>query len=90
MFFAMSTGQLKPVLGAWCARWPWLWAVLVAGSALVLGACGWWNLTTRTPPLAESRKAPSFTLPDQSGKSVALDQLLEHGPAVVVFYRGHW
>ena len=90
MFFAMSTGQLKPVLGAWCARWPWLWAVLVAGSALVLGACGWWNLTTRTPPLVESRKAPSFTLPDENGQSVSLAELLEHGPAVVVFYRGHW
>jgi hypothetical protein len=65
-------------------------AVVLAGGALVLAACGWWNLTTRTPPLVESRKAPSFTLPDQGRKSVSLDQLLEHGPAVVVFYRGHW
>ena len=35
-------------------------------------------------------KAPSFTLPDASGKSVALAELLKNGPAIVVFYRGGW
>ena len=33
--------------------------------------------------------APDFTLPDASGRPVALDQLLERNEAVViVFYRG--
>jgi peroxiredoxin len=31
-----------------------------------------------------------FTLSDATGSSVTLDQLLESGPAVIVFYRGGW
>src|SRR5271163_2178109 len=33
---------------------------------------------------------PSFTLSDASGSPVSLDQLVEAGPAVIVFYRGGW
>lgn len=32
----------------------------------------------------------SFTLDDASGVPVSLDQILEAGPAVIVFYRGGW
>jgi peroxiredoxin len=32
----------------------------------------------------------SFTLNDASGEQVELDQLLETGPVVIVFYRGGW
>jgi peroxiredoxin len=32
----------------------------------------------------------SFTLSDASGSSVSLEQILETGPAVIVFYRGGW
>ena len=31
-----------------------------------------------------------FTLHDATGTSVSLDQLVESGPAVIVFYRGGW
>ncbi len=31
-----------------------------------------------------------FSLGDATGHAVSLDQLIEHGPAVVVFYRGGW
>jgi thiol-disulfide isomerase/thioredoxin len=31
-----------------------------------------------------------FTLPDATGAAVSLDQLVESGPAVIVFYRGGW
>jgi peroxiredoxin len=31
-----------------------------------------------------------FTLEDATGKAVSLDQLVESGPAVIVFYRGGW
>jgi peroxiredoxin len=31
-----------------------------------------------------------FTLDDATGASVSLDELLENGPAVIVFYRGGW
>ena len=32
--------------------------------------------------------APKFSLPDAHGTPVALDDLLAHGPVVVVFLRG--
>ena len=31
-----------------------------------------------------------FTLDDATGKLISLDQILESGPAVIVFYRGGW
>jgi peroxiredoxin len=33
---------------------------------------------------------PDFILPDQDGRLVRLGELLERGPAVVSFNRGHW
>lgn len=33
---------------------------------------------------------PGFTLPDDSGHLVSLDELLERGPVIVAFHRGHW
>ncbi len=35
-------------------------------------------------------RAPGLSLPDAKGKQVSLNQLLEQGPVVVVFYRGGW
>lgn len=35
-------------------------------------------------------KAPSFTLPNQQGTLVSLDNLLAKGPVIVTFYRGSW
>jgi peroxiredoxin len=31
-----------------------------------------------------------FTLDDATGAPVSLDEIIEHGPAVIVFYRGGW
>ena len=33
---------------------------------------------------------PEFVLPDQTGRLVTLSGILEQGPAVVAFHRGHW
>ena len=33
---------------------------------------------------------PSFVLPDESGRLVSLENLLEKGPVAVTFHRGHW
>lgn len=33
---------------------------------------------------------PSFVLPDERGRLVTLPSLLEQGPVVVIFFRGHW
>jgi peroxiredoxin len=34
--------------------------------------------------------APNFTLPDVTGKSIVLSDLLRTGPVVLTFYRGGW
>ncbi len=33
---------------------------------------------------------PPFVMPDETGRLVALKDLLVHGPAVITFHRGHW
>jgi peroxiredoxin len=33
---------------------------------------------------------PSFVLPDESGRLVALPSLIERGPLAAMFFRGHW
>jgi peroxiredoxin len=33
---------------------------------------------------------PSFVLPDHEGRLVSLEEILERGPAVIAFHRGHW
>jgi peroxiredoxin len=33
---------------------------------------------------------PSFVLPDESGRLIALPSLVERGPVAVMFFRGHW
>ena len=35
-------------------------------------------------------RMPSFLMPDETGRLVALGELLERGPAIVAFHRGHW
>lgn len=39
---------------------------------------------------AVGQPMPGFLLPDQTGRLIALDTLLENGPAVISFNRGHW
>jgi AhpC/TSA family protein len=45
-------------------------------------------LSAQAPRIGQ--KAPEFTLPDQSGKQIALTDLLSPNGAVLIFYRGHW
>jgi peroxiredoxin len=33
---------------------------------------------------------PPFMLPDETGRLVSLQSLISKGPAIVMFYRGHW
>lgn len=40
--------------------------------------------------VGEGDKAPSFELPDQDGNTVSSAALLEKGPLVLTFFRGHW
>jgi len=41
-------------------------------------------------PLKVGAKAPAFALPNGSGDIIRSDGLLQHGPLVVLFYRGKW
>ena len=36
------------------------------------------------------QKATPFKLPDQTGKTVSLTELISPNGAVLIFYRGHW
>ena len=38
----------------------------------------------------EDDAMPAFQLPDETGRLVALDDLLAKGPLVITFARGHW
>lgn len=33
---------------------------------------------------------PGFVMPDQDGNLVSLDDILDRGPAILAFHRGHW
>jgi len=35
-------------------------------------------------------KAPEFSLRDQNEEMVSLQGMLDRGPVLLVFYRGHW
>ena len=44
--------------------------------------------TAGTPVVG--KPVPSFILPDQNGQTVSLEEAHADGPALLVFYRGHW
>ncbi len=46
------------------------------------------DYAARAPKVGE--EAPDFTLKDQLGREVSLAGELEHGPVVLLFYRGEW
>ncbi len=73
-------------------------ALLALASTL---ACGNWRLQTegvggsgaiQEPAEQGARElAPDFSLPNDDGTFVSLEELLARGrPAVLIFYRGHW
>lgn len=40
--------------------------------------------------IKQGQKAPDFSLPNATGETVQLSQLLENGPVVLTWYRGGW
>lgn len=40
--------------------------------------------------LRVGERAPAFRLPDSAGRLIELESQLASGPAVLLFYRGHW
>jgi len=61
----------------------------VIAAALGLGAPGCRLRTEQAPPAVEAR-APDFSVRAHDGRTVTLGDLLAKGPAILVFYRGHW
>jgi len=66
----------------------------VALLAFVFFAYGTFYLVRQLPASAAAprvgQKAPNFTLPDQSGRPVALVDLISDKGALLIFYRGYW
>jgi hypothetical protein len=48
------------------------------------------RLRTEHAPVTAQARAPEFSLTAHDGRTVTLAELVAHGPAIVVFYRGHW
>jgi cytochrome oxidase Cu insertion factor (SCO1/SenC/PrrC family) len=65
-------------------------ALLAALAVAALAAGTGCRLQSSAPAKAVTEQAPSFSLPDHNGQSVSLSALRERGPAILVFYRGHW
>lgn len=64
-------------------------AVATAMTALAMVAPGC-RLETESAPAAADASAPEFSLASHDGRMVSLDELVARGPAILVFYRGHW
>lgn len=60
--------------------------LLLVGS-LAMAAC---RLRSHASGPAVRQRAPALALPDTNGRIVTSTELLARGPAVLVFYRGHW
>jgi len=74
-------------------RWP-AWLAL-AFSSLLLVAGAWFNFVVARVPdtptaLRVGERPPDFTLPDATGRPVALADYRGKKPVVLVFYRGYW
>lgn len=65
-------------------------ASALASAALVLATATGCRLETAEAPVPAQALAPELSLLAHDGRTVTLDQLLARGPAVLVFYRGHW
>ena len=83
------SGSLNAALDAFkaaCAReWPPDAFALVNQSLADLAQTG-----MQQTALKAGDTAPGFSLPDQAGRLVHSQELLAHGPLVLVFYRGMW
>jgi hypothetical protein len=74
-------------------RW-YAWLALGL-SALLLVAGAWTNFVVARIPVTPTalrvgERPPDFTLPDASGRPVALADYRGRKPVILVFYRGYW
>lgn len=74
------------------SRKKWILAAVVLVLVVAGAYAGYriWFTPLAGAPLTSGEQAPPFTLVDQHGTPVSLQGLLKSGPAIVIFYRGHW
>src|SRR5947209_1283269 len=63
-------------------------AELLEGSGRIRADQAAVDYAARAPKVGD--RAPGFALPDQLGREVSLVGELQHGPVVLIFYRGEW
>jgi len=92
MWALMLDGVLLGFFAAW--KDPRKSARIIAGlnlTLLVLAVVGFFVVAgLPETALAQLGSAPDFTLPDQTGQSRSLKSMLNAGPVLLIFYRGHW
>jgi cytochrome oxidase Cu insertion factor (SCO1/SenC/PrrC family) len=77
--------------GGWLAVMRSIVSLRALGLATALvGTAAACRLHTEQTPVAAQARAPDFALPAHDGRTVTLAELVARGPALVVFYRGHW
>jgi hypothetical protein len=72
--WTVPTGAMSVLLGGFFLYFMFVMAVLPE--------------VTAAPAVGD--RIAAFTLPNQEGEPVSLASLHENGPALLVFYRGHW
>jgi cytochrome oxidase Cu insertion factor (SCO1/SenC/PrrC family) len=92
--FAVATAlAVLAVVRARRRRWP-AWLALAFCGLLLLGGAWFDFVGARVPAtptvLRVGEPLPNFTLPDASGRPVALADYRGKKPVVLIFYRGYW
>jgi cytochrome oxidase Cu insertion factor (SCO1/SenC/PrrC family) len=92
--FAVATAlAVLAVVRARRRRWP-AWLALAFCGLLLLGGAWFDFVGARVPAtptvLRVGEPLPDFTLPDASGRPVALADYRGKKPVVLIFYRGYW
>jgi len=93
-FVTAGAGCLLGLAGVW--RGTNRRGHILAGAGLVLTALygaaffGLAALPAAAATLIVGKPVPTFTLPDQNGRMVSLEESHTDGPTLLVFYRGFW
>jgi cytochrome oxidase Cu insertion factor (SCO1/SenC/PrrC family) len=92
-FASISAGVAAGIVAVLRDRRMWV-RIVCAGdiAALAIGIFLFFGFATLPNATAVTRSdsAPDFTLSNHKGEQVRLYDLLDDGPVLLVFYRGHW